>query len=129
MELSRRVGAFAVIGALVLRLGSSSAPQKFVEWVAEPEVSQLLLFLETGRRLLPESVVTDHEAESAAPAFKTQFSFNPEDADLVTLHSSSVKSADIPALLAISAADSGIIYLSAIQSTALCNSLDNGVPS
>ena len=35
--------------------------------------------------------------------------------------------ADIPALLAISAADSGIIYLSAIQSSALCNSLDNGV--
>ena len=99
MELSRRVGLCAVIGALVLRLGCSSLPQKLVEWLADPRVGQLILFIETGRQLSTQGVTQNHEAESAEPVFKTAMTFSEEDADLVTLHSSSVKSADIPDLL------------------------------
>ena len=97
MELSRRVGLCAVIGALVLRLGSSSLPQKFVDFMTDPRVGQLIFFMETGRRLTEPAIDLNHEAESAAPVFKTQLVFGPEDADLVQLHSSSVKTADIPA--------------------------------
>lgn len=100
MDLANRAGAFAVIGALVLRLGGSSLPQKFVDLMADPKVAEVILFVETGRRVAALRTVLDHEAESAAPVLKMPIRFSQEDAALVTLHSSASKDADISGLLA-----------------------------
>lgn len=99
MEIATRVGAFAVIGALLLRFCCSSLPQKFAVLMTDPAVLRMVLFIETGRRLPDPPPVTAHEAESAVPVLKTPLSFSEADADLVTLHSSAVADADIPALL------------------------------
>lgn len=99
MELASRVGAFAVIGALLLRLGGSSLPQKLVNVMADPKVTELILFVETGYRVTQSPKKEFHEAESAPPILKSPLSFSQEDARLVTLHSSAVAEADIPALL------------------------------
>ena len=101
MELANRVGAAAVIGALLLRLGGSSLPQKVVDTFSDPEVARLILLTQTGYWMeLPE--LPFHEAESVIPEQITEKvlpAFSAEDATLVTLHSSATKSPDIPNLL------------------------------
>ena len=99
MDISKRVGIFAIIGALLIRLGCSSLPQKLVDLMSDPKVAQLLLFVETGRRLSAAPVANDHEAESAVPVLKTPVVFSEADADLISLHSTAVTDANIPALL------------------------------
>ena len=102
MDISKRVGIFAIVGALVIRLGGSSVPQKVADRFSDPKVAQVILFAQTGRwGTLPE--LPDHERESPAPVFavseKEQVTFKKEDATLVTLHSSAAASPDIPAML------------------------------
>ena len=99
MELANRVGAIVVIGALLLRLGGSSLPQQFVNVMAQPKVTELILFLETGYRVTDSKIREFHEAESAPPVLKTPLVFSQEDAQLISLHSSASGTADIPALL------------------------------
>lgn len=99
MEIAGRVGACAVIGALLLRLGISSLPQKFVNLMSDPKAAQVILFMETGRRIMTSRTAVFHEAESTTPVFKRPATFSREDAALVSLHSSATKAVDIPALL------------------------------
>lgn len=99
MDRAGRVGVVAVMAALLIRLGCSSLPQKFVELMARPEVAQLILFVETGRQVSVAQPPADHEAESAVPVLKMPLAFTAEDAQLVSLHSSAVKNADIPTML------------------------------
>lgn len=99
MEIAGRVGAAAVIGALLLRIGISSLPQRFVDAMANPNVSRVILFMETGRCVPVYPAEQTHAAESAAPVFKTPMTFLQEDAALVSLHSSATANVDIPALL------------------------------
>ena len=102
MDIAGRVGAIAVVGALLLRLGGSSLPQKVVNELSDPEVARLVLLTQTGYwSALP--ALPDHEAESVIPEPPIKEiirpAFHAEDATLVTLHSSATKSPDIPALL------------------------------
>lgn len=99
MDLANRVGAFAVMGAMLLRLGGSSLPQRFVNAMAEPKVAELILFLETGYRLTQSQKTVFHQAESAPPILKAPLTFSQEDAQLISLHNSASDTADIPVLL------------------------------
>ncbi len=99
MEMAGRVGAFAVIGALLLRLGGSSLPQRFVNAMSDPAVARMILFVETGRHVTAPRTEQNHEAESAVPVLKMPVTFSREDAALVSLHSTAVAAADIPTLL------------------------------
>lgn len=98
MELASRVGLVAVLGALLLRFGTSAAPQKLADVMATPAVAQFILLTQTGLKTTPKTLPF-HEAESAVPEWKTPVSFSREDAQLVSLHSSVTQSVDIPALL------------------------------
>ena len=46
---SLRVGAAAILCALTVRLFSSGLPEKFLSWVAQPNIAAFLIYLETGR--------------------------------------------------------------------------------
>ena len=46
---SLRVGAAAILCALVFRLFSSGIPEKVISWVTQPNIAAFLIYLETGR--------------------------------------------------------------------------------
>ena len=102
MDKSYRIGAIAVIGAVLLRFGCSSLPQKAADALSQPEVVRLILFAETGRWVELPRQQTGHRAESAAPELPKAvmpLSFTAEDAQLVEIQNVCGLEVDIPSLL------------------------------
>lgn len=67
---SLRLGAVAILGALLLRLAMGGAFQPAVEWLLKPNTQAFLLYLETGRivRFSPSLEENPNsDGESAAP--------------------------------------------------------------
>ena len=89
-----RLGAAALVCALVFRLASQGLPEKIAAWINQPQVAAFLIYLETGRdvRFSLSSQVFSPEfaAESAAPLFsdlpEDKPVFVPEDADRVQMY-------------------------------------------
>lgn len=97
MNKSYRIGAAAVILAVILRICCSSLPQQTVKLLQKPETARLLHFMGTGRWLELPREQLGHRAESPAPVFG--FSFFAEDAQLVQLQNVCGKQVDIQQLL------------------------------
>ena len=89
-----RLGAAALVCALVFRLASQGLPEKIAAWINQPRVAAFLIYLETGRdvRFSLSSQVFSPEfaAESAAPLFsdlpEDRPVFAPEDAEAVQMY-------------------------------------------
>ena len=112
-EKSLRLGTWAIVCALVLRLGSEGVFGKAVSFLKSEEVRSFVIYLETGRRVrsLPASERFDYPPESAPaetvpeettepPATqptKEALVFGP--ADTVSLYNTSGLEADTAALL------------------------------
>ena len=104
-EKSLRVGAAAVVCALLLRLFAAGMPQQLLTQLANPENLALLLYLETGQVLrlglretqptLPSETQPPRETEPA-PVLPV---FAQEDAALVGVNSVCGYEADVAALL------------------------------
>lgn len=98
-----RIGAGAVIFALVIRLLGSGAVQAVVATFSDPETAAVLMFLETGRVLRPVPPAEDTSEESPAPTQpaeeKAVAVFAPQDAELVEVHSVCGYDTDLPAWL------------------------------
>ena len=99
MDLGGRVGAFAIIGALLLRFGTGSMPQKIADKLSSPKVAEFVLYTQTGRTAASAPLQPPHEWESAPPLQRKPLTFTASDAELVSLHSTAVKDVDIPTLL------------------------------
>lgn len=102
MEKSYRIGAIAVIFAVLLRLACSSLPQKAAAALSEPEAARLILFAETGRWVELPRQQTDHQFESAVPIWPSApepLRLDADDAQSVQLQNVADKAVDIPALL------------------------------
>lgn len=99
MNKSYRVGAAAVIFAVILRICCSTLPQQAVLFLQKPEVIRLLLFAETGRWVELPRQQAGHRAESATPVFAQGISFTQEDALLVEIQNVCGKTVDVEALL------------------------------
>lgn len=109
-KLSLRVGALAVICAVLLRLGSDGGIGTMVRALSSPEAVSVMLYLETGRVVKPaqpEMVTQSADpVEQTDPAQSVQTEepsvlpvFSQEDAALVSVNSVCGYSADLPALL------------------------------
>ena len=112
-EKSLRLGTWAIVCALVLRLGSEGVFGKAASFLKSEEVRSFVIYLETGRRVrsLPASERFDYPPESAPaetvpeettepPATqptKEALVFGP--ADTVSLYNTSGLEADTAALL------------------------------
>ncbi len=112
-EKSFRIGSWAIVCALVLRLGAEGFFGKAVSFLKSEEVRNFVIYLETGRRVrsLPASEAFDYAPESAPaetipeettepPATqppKEKLVFGP--ADTVSLYNTSGLQADTGALL------------------------------
>lgn len=80
---SYRIGAVAIIGAVLLRIACGSLPQKTVDFLSKPEVLQTVLSIGTGR--FPHEETPEHQIESPPPDFPQTPVFSGQDADLVKL--------------------------------------------
>lgn len=101
---SLRMGAWAVLLAVALRLYSTGALGAVWEWLSQPEVASVLMYLETGKMIRPAPGET--QPPETAPAVTEPGAedperpvFTPEDAELVKVRDYSGNTADIPALL------------------------------
>lgn len=75
-----RVGAAAVIGAILLRLSSGGVLGTVVEALSTPEALSVMLYLETGRVVRPvQPQLPEEETQSNAPE-ETQETVPPEQA-------------------------------------------------
>lgn len=75
-----RVGAAAVIGAILLRLSSGGVLGTVVEALSTPEALSVMLYLETGRVVRPvQPQLPEEETQSTAPE-ETQETVPPEQA-------------------------------------------------
>ena len=101
-----RVGAYAIIFALLLRLGGSGAFQPVADFLAKPKISSLLLYLETGRVVrfstsYPVSTVFSMESHTPDLAQPLHIlpSFTPEDAKAVDIKYNCTLKPDVEALM------------------------------
>ncbi len=102
-----RIGAAAIVCALLIRLAALGIPQRWLSWAIQPDMAAFLIYLETGRdvRFSPSSQVfsPDFAGESAAPAVweKTWVkpAFSAEDASLVDVYDASGLKPDIGSAL------------------------------
>ena len=107
---SLRVGAAAILCALLLRLGGSGVVQMTAEFLSEPKISSWLIYLETGRivRFSPSSQaeavfsLESHIPDSVAnrPELTPLPAFSAEDADAVTVKSNCSLEPDLEELIA-----------------------------
>ena len=89
-----RLGAAALVCALLCRLISQGLPEKTAAWITRPEAAAFLIYLETGRdvRFSSSSQVFSPEfaAESPAPLFsdlaREPLRFSAGDADKVQIY-------------------------------------------
>lgn len=102
---SVRIGAAALLFAVLFRLGSDGVFKTAAQALATPESVAVMMFLESGRVVrspavetprATEPVETSPMPEDTAPA---QAVFAPADADLVEVNSYCGYEADVPALL------------------------------
>ncbi len=71
-RLSLRIGAAAILCALLLRLGGSGVLDQVADFLSEPKISSLLIYLETGRIVRFSPSLEDREVfsmESHIPDF------------------------------------------------------------
>ncbi len=102
-----RVGAAAVVCALVLRLLSGGALEGVVTWLRQPENQSFLIYLETGRILRldapREPDAEFHAGESPAPVWSPEDdqppTFTAADAEALEIRYSCSYRPDISALL------------------------------
>lgn len=97
-----RMGTWAVILAVGLRLFSSGALGRVWEWMRQPEAAAVLLYLETGKIFRPppeESTPPTHPTVMPTEPLSEQPIFSPEDAELVFVRDTSGHTADVSALL------------------------------
>ena len=101
-----RVGAYAILFALLLRLGGSGAFQPVADFLAKPQISSLLLYLETGRIVrfstsYPVSTVFSMESHTPdlAQPLKILPSFTAEDAKAVDIKTNSALKPDVESLM------------------------------
>ena len=107
---SLRIGAAAILCALLLRLGGSGVVQTVADFLDEPNITSLLIYLETGRIVRFSPSWQDREVfslESHTPDFaRTAMNLLPvatftgEDAAAVTVKSNTSSKADMEALMA-----------------------------
>lgn len=101
-----RLGAAMLSVAIVLRL-LSGIPNTAVQALARPELANLLIFLQTGRRLEPQSpeaveITTQPPTETTEPPIQPKppaAVFVQEDAALVQLRNTSGRTMDTASLL------------------------------
>ena len=109
-KMSLRVGAVAVVCAVLLRLGSNGGIGTMVKALSSPEAVSVMLYLETGRVVKPaqpEALLQSAEPEGQTePEQSAQTRedvtlpvFSQGDAALVSVNSVCGYSADLPALL------------------------------
>lgn len=107
---SLRIGALAVVCAVLLRLGSDGGISTMVKALSSPEAASVMLYLETGRVVKPVSPELMTQAadpvEQTEPEQSVQTeeipalpAFSLGDAALVSVNSVCGYSADLPALL------------------------------
>lgn len=112
-EKSLRVGLWAVLCALVLRLVSMGLISKAADFMARPQTAAFLIYLETGRDVRsfasageelpdfmesPPPAALEPEPEPTEPE-ETAPEFSSEDAQTVRLYNTSGRKPDIEALL------------------------------
>lgn len=91
-QRSRRFGAAVIACVLVYRLFTSGLPEKVVSWLTKPNITQFLIYLETGRNVrfsASREVFWDFAPESAAPLPRETMEkpvFSPDDAVLTELY-------------------------------------------
>lgn len=100
---SLRIGAAALLCAVLLRLGSSGVFQTAAQTLATPEAIAVMMYLETGRVVRPVHAITPEETapadtipEADAPA---QAVFAQADAALVEVNSYCGIDPDVPAMI------------------------------
>ena len=107
-QRSLRVGAAAVLCAVIIRLGAGGFFQPLGQFLARPAISSLLVYLETGRivRFSPSSEGILHFAsESAVPVFEVPEEepavpvFSAEDAAAVSVKYYGSSRADLAELI------------------------------
>lgn len=105
MDLEKRtlrVGAAAVICALIFRLLSTSP---LTQWLTQPEVATVLLFLETGRLVKtpePETLPPETQLQATQPPPQPageQAVFSADDSALITINNSPGYDVDVEAML------------------------------
>lgn len=105
-ERARRVGLTAMALALVLRLGTMDVPAKIVAFLARPEITAFLIYMETGRdvRFSPSLEVFSPDFVESAPAAARPPEIPPIPAfsgeETVELYYAADKNPDISSLLA-----------------------------
>ena len=106
-QRSLRVGAVAILCAVIFKLGMGGVFRPVAEFLAQPTISSLLIYLETGRivRFSPSSEpVFLFASESAAPIFEVPEEeaipvFSAEDAAAVSVKYYGTKRADLEKLM------------------------------
>lgn len=105
-----RIGAAAILCAIVFRLLSGGFLGKLVDTLVSPEVTSFLLYLETGRVVrpaepqlptdpsLPQTQPTQPQTQPTQPP-AVQAVFSPQDAELVEVNSVCDYTVDVKALL------------------------------
>lgn len=106
---SLRVGAAAILCALTMRLFSSGLPEKFLSWVAQPNIAAFLIYLETGRDVrfsASKEVFLVFPAESPPPQIPEETTAPTEpplpvfsDTALTQMYYANTKRPDIEILL------------------------------
>ena len=103
-----RFGAAVIAWALVCRMAGSGLFQSLADFLTKPNISSLMLYLETGRivRFSPSSdtLLTDFALESAVPGFALTtgaepVSFSAADAESIDIKYNCSRSPDIGSLL------------------------------
>ena len=102
---SLRIGATALMLAVLFRLGSSGVFQTAAQALVTPEALAVMMYLETGR-VVRSAPVADPEPEETSPAFtepeeeaSVQAVFAPADAELVEVRSHCGIQPDVPAMM------------------------------
>lgn len=106
-QRSLRVGAVAILCAVIFKLGMGGAFRPVVDFLTRPSIASMLIYLETGRivRFSPSSEeVLLFASESAAPVFERAEEaipvFSMEDAAAVSVKYFSAKKVNLEELMA-----------------------------
>lgn len=101
-----RVGAWAVVLAVAVRMVSTGTLERVWEWLRQPEGAAVMLYLETGKIFrpppdgaVPETVPMTEPTQQPTEVAPELPSFTAEDAELVFVRDTSGSTVDIAALL------------------------------
>ena len=106
---SLRAGAAVILCAVAMRLAAGGAFQPVADFLAQPNISSFLIYLETGRIVRfssSEKPLSVFAAESPAPDFTDETTpspelpeFSAEDAEMVQIKNNSTAKPDVEELL------------------------------